>query len=85
MAKKRFSIHLEADVNIDVEESVLAVGKDHSWQKAFYGEMTECEVAQHIAYNAIINGRKLSQIDGFADQPDDAIKVEEPDWNYWTN
>ena len=44
---------------------------DDNWRKQFYDLTSDQEIAEHIAYNEIVNHWTLSQLDGFANLPDD--------------
>jgi hypothetical protein len=72
MAKRRFVIELSCVIEID-SEVIRAVSKD--WRKRFYELETPGEIAEHLAFNMLVNGRKLSQLDGFADLPNDAATI----------
>jgi hypothetical protein len=43
---------------------------DDEWRSMFYNLVTPSEVIEHIAYN-LLQGFKLSQMDGFANFPDE--------------
>jgi hypothetical protein len=45
----------------------------HAYQ-SHYQLFTSSEVAGHLAYN-MVQGRRLTSLDGFADQPEDAARV----------
>jgi hypothetical protein len=55
---------------IELNDVVIAA-VDDEWRKHFYGLNTPQDVAEHIAFNTIMNKTHLSRLDGFADLPDD--------------
>lgn len=62
-------IHFEGSIELD-DEVIQAV--DDDWRKTFYPSITTPQkVAEHIAYNMIVNDLKLSGIDGFANLLDE--------------
>ena len=65
-------IHFDGiiEINDDVIDAV-----DDEWRKQMYNLMTPQDVAEHIAYNMIVNDAKLSQIDGCADMPNEYAKI----------
>lgn len=70
--KRRFSVLL--DVEIEVNECLLTDVLTDEWRGHFYPLNSPGEVAAHLAYN-LIQGRRLSSLDGFADQPEDATRI----------
>ena len=48
---------------------------DDSWRKTFYDFDTPQQIAEHIAFNMIVNDLQLSQIDGFANLSDNLVKL----------
>jgi len=62
---------------IEINDAVIK-SVDENWRAFFYNLTTAQEIAEHIAYNIIVNGATLSRLDGFADLPDDyaVLKVE---------
>lgn len=81
MVRKKYHVdktwkgHYEEDIYFDGtieldDEVVLAVNDD--WRETFYPSITTPQkVAEHIAFNMIVNDLKLSGIDGFANLPDE--------------
>ena len=61
-------IHFEGSIELD--NKVIA-NVDDSWRTMFYDFNTPQQVAEHIAFNMIVNDLKLSGIDGFANLPDE--------------
>lgn len=57
------------------------------WQDDFYMLKTRADVLQHLAYNLGLHDLRLSQLEGWADLPDDAVTVTSftQDWEMgWT-
>jgi len=80
---KEFVVEITATVVIDLEEAVIDV-VDDEWRSHLYNLKTPEEIAEHIAYNMIVNGAKLSQLDGWADQPDEnATIMLGPSWEFF--
>jgi hypothetical protein len=62
-------------VEIDIDQSLLDDVLTDEWRKSFYGDVRAAEdVADHLAFNLAQN-RKLSSLDGFADQHEDQACV----------
>ncbi len=61
-------IHFEGSIELD--NKVIA-NVDDSWRTLFYDFNTPQQVAEHLAFNMIVNDLKLSGIDGFANLPDE--------------
>lgn len=58
-------------INDDVIRSV-----DDKWREMFYQTLiTPQDIAEHIAFNIIVNDVKLSMLDGFADFPNRYAKI----------
>jgi hypothetical protein len=68
-------------INSDVINSV-----DDGWRKMFYsGLTTPQKIADHIAFNMIVNNAKLSMLDGFANFSDSyAIIIDTDTSVQWT-
>lgn len=80
MSKRTFEIEITATVTIEVDDMVIDV-VDDEWRSMFYGLHTPEDIAEHIAYNLIVNRASLSQLDGWADQPDaNAAIVDDEEW-----
>jgi hypothetical protein len=78
--KRKFEVQLTCTLTVELDDSVIAA-VDDSWRKSFYPLRTPEDIAEHIAYNLVVNNAELSELDGFADQSNDAAKIiEPPDW-----
>ncbi len=64
--RRRFLVQI--GVEIEVDERLLASVLTAEWRQNFYRLTTPGDVAGHLAYN-LIQDRRLSSLDGFAEQP----------------
>ena len=72
MAKRKFFVELTCEIEID-DDVISAV--DDKW-RSFYYDLNDADaVATHVAFNMLVNGANLSQLDGFADKSDDMATV----------
>jgi len=77
---RRFEIELCGTVTLELEDAVINAVND-KWRSVFYDLFTPGQIAEHIAYNLVVNHVPLSMLDGWADQPDkNARVVEKRDW-----
>lgn len=59
------------EIDNDVIDSV-----DDEWREMFYSSLTTpLKIAEHIAFNIIVNDAELSMLDGFANFPDSDAKI----------
>ena len=57
-------IHFKGAIELN-DKVIEAV--DNEWRDTFYPDLkTPQQIAEHIAYNIIINNTELSELDGFA-------------------
>ncbi len=75
---RRFSVRF--DVEIDVDQRLIDAATDVEWRETFYDLQTSEDVAGHLAYN-LVQGSRLTSLDGFADQADDMAKIWEIDYD----
>lgn len=81
MAKRTFEVKLEKFITLELDDAVIDVTKTEEFKKQAYNFQTVEEVAKHIGYNMVINGSSLSNLDGWADQPDSNAKIiDESPW-----
>lgn len=81
MTKKMYTLPIEANVHILVNESappdLFSRGQDAAWAASMYGPMTERQILEHWAFNAVVNGiLHVSSLDGWADVARDAVDIE---------
>jgi hypothetical protein len=78
------TIHLKVTfivtAEIALDEKVISV-VDDEWRGTFYNLHDIEDIAEHIAYNMVKNEVRLSQIDGWADQPDENAKLLGEEWH----
>jgi len=76
-AKRRFRVDFgdRGDVTIELDEKVINV-VDDVWRSQLYDLHTPEEIAAHIAAN-LVEGSRLSRLDGWADQPDENARIVE--------
>jgi len=74
-AKRTFFVDFGArgDVIIELDEKVISV-VDDIWRSQLYDLHTPEEIAAHIARN-LVEGSRLSRLDGWADQPDENARI----------
>jgi hypothetical protein len=58
---------------LEADQQVFDV-VDDEWRRSLYPLHTNEEIAEHVAYNLIVNHIGLSRMDGWADQPDSNLK-----------
>jgi hypothetical protein len=89
--KRIFEVKIECNyddldtVIIELDQKVIDV-VDNEWRSMFYPLFTPEDIAEHIAYNLVVNKAKLTYLDGWANLSDDMAKIikysEEPEWNF---
>lgn len=65
---RTFELEITVYVTLAVDDHVIDV-VDDEWRSQLYNLTTAEEISEHIAYN-LLRGVRLSQLDGWADQPD---------------
>ncbi len=78
---RRFRVRIEREVEIGISEDVLRATASQEWIESIgdFGK-DPLRVAEHLAHNLVTNDLRLQQIDGYADQPDDAARVVDDSW-----
>lgn len=82
MAKQKFHVTLIGEIDIELEDAVIEAGASEEFKFVMGYTMTPQEVAADLAYHLIVNGATLDQLDGFADQPKDSVKILRQEWNH---
>jgi hypothetical protein len=78
--KRKFVVTFEGEAEIELDDEVINV-VDDQWRSQLYDLKTPEEIAGHIGYNLVINQWNLSNLDGWADQPNhNARVISETDW-----
>ena len=81
MAKKKFKSNVLVEVELEIEESLIADVMKPEWAADFYDFETPQDVADHLAYNFARGGIKdISKLDGFADQKPEAVTIIREEW-----
>lgn len=71
-----YLVDLNLEVTLEVNPEVIAVALTPAWRADFYNLEDETAVLEHLAWNLVVNGARLSQLDGWADRDDsDAVVV----------
>ena len=66
-------IHFEGKIEID-DDVIEAI--DDEWREMFYGDLTTPQdIAEHIAFNIIVNESTLSRLDGFANFENEKAQI----------
>jgi len=70
--KHNSTILFEGDIELD---DIVINSVDDSWRRTFYDFSTPQQIAEHIAFNMVVNDLELSDIDGFADLSNNMAKL----------
>jgi hypothetical protein len=81
MGKRLFDIEITVKTQLELDDQVIDV-VDDEWRSQLYDLYTPEEIAEHIAYNLIANNARLSQLDGWADQPDSNADLKSINWDF---
>jgi hypothetical protein len=71
---RKFRVIVEAEFEIEVADPVIDA-VDDEWREQLYDLDGVEEIVGHVALNMAVNNAKLSELEGWADQPDDNAKV----------
>ena len=63
---------VQFDGKIELDNRILDV-VDDKWRSQFYSLKNEQEIANHIAFNMIVNRAKVWELDGWANMPHDVV------------
>lgn len=67
------TIYFDGKIEID---DIVIDAVDDDWRTVFYPSLTSPQkIAEHIAYNLIVNDATLTRLDGFANLSDDMVKI----------
>lgn len=72
---RRFHVVVTKSVDLFLDTSVITQGTMPD-DPIFGGRADSDMVAQHVAFNMVCNDLRLSQIDGYANCPDESAKVQ---------
>ena len=82
---RKFHIEWVVECDIELDEEVID-RVDDEWRAVLYGNLnTPGEIAEHIAYNLVMNNAGLSILDGWADMRNDQAKVISQDTYDWSS
>lgn len=74
---RRFEVTIQKTVVVTLDESVLEQART---EPAFFRPpLTDGGVVEHVAFNLVCNELRLSQIDGYANCPDESAIVSRDD------
>jgi|GEM_PF-5798726 len=79
---RKFIVQWTTECVIELEDEVID-RVDDEWRRFLYDLNTPEEIAEHIAFNIIVNNAGLSRLDGWADLPDRMARVTEVDRYWW--
>ena len=66
-------IHFDGAIEID---DVVMLQIDDEWRETFYSDInSNQDVAEHLAYNLIVNDVEISRLDGFANFDDSCVRL----------
>lgn len=74
MAKRIFEIELRGTARIELDDAVID-RVDDDFRSSLYNLHGAQEIAEHVGYNLIVNGGRLSIMDGWADMDNDNARV----------
>ena len=77
---RTFEIRIDGIAKIQLADEVIDV-VDDEWREYLYNLYTPDEIAAHVGYNLLVNNWKLTQMDGWADQKDENVRVIDEDWD----
>jgi len=72
--KRTFELTLTRCITIELDDAVIDVINDASWRASFY-DYSQSEDIAGIMGLALCDGYRLSDLDGWADQPDSNARI----------
>lgn len=79
--RNQFTVTISKTVTIELNESVVKQGRLPGGPIFGDRKPSEKEVVEHLAFNLVVNGLRLSQIDGYANCPDESADVFYVPWD----
>jgi hypothetical protein len=79
MGKRKFYMTVTCELTLELDDQVIDV-VDDQWRHDLYDLRTPEEIAEMIGDNMIRNRASLSDLDGWADQPDSNAKILDEEW-----
>lgn len=77
--RRKYEVRTELAVSVEMDDAVYKAVLTKEWRSRFYPLHSVGDVVRHVTLN-ILQGRKLSSLDGFANLSDDLVRVAIPDW-----
>jgi len=80
---RKFRVRFEGEIELEVADELLKSCNTDEWREQMMPFKRDEEFVEHIAYNTVINNLRLEQIDGYADQPEERVRlvdVRQPHW-----
>ena len=79
MGKRYFNLRFFGEATIELDDQVIDV-VDDEWRKDLYNLKTPEDIAEMVGRCMVWNRADLSDLDGWADQPDSNARVIYRDW-----
>lgn len=79
---KTFELEIKIFAILTLDDRVIDA-VDDEWRSHLYDLKTPEKIAEHIAFN-LLQGRSLSDLDGWADQPDSNANLSIDDMSFET-
>lgn len=79
MSKRKFAVSLYVDAVLEVEEEVIN-RVNEEWRSTFYNLRNVEDIVAHIAIN-LLRGWDFRTLDGWADLPDEKVKLSGVEWD----
>lgn len=77
----KFLVRFESEMELTLDQRVIDAVNDE-WREQMYPLHTPEQIAEHIAYNMVVNDLQLTSMDGFADQKNEYAEIQgEYDWD----
>ena len=79
---RKFFVSWVVECELELDENVINV-VDDDWRKYLYNLNTAEEIAEHLAYNFVMNRTRLSMLDGWANMKDtqaETVSLDTYDW-----
>lgn len=79
--RRRFRCVIQAEVEIEVDQTILDQALSKSYRESFYTHDDEYDVVSHLVFNMVGRQTELRNIDGFANAPATSAETTWfPDW-----
>jgi hypothetical protein len=71
---RKFTVRVEMDLEVEVSRRLIDEVLSPEWQGRFYSLDGAADVVEHLVFN-VLHGRALRTLDGFANQPEDSLRI----------